>query len=229
MLGVNWGSDEFGRLVRVAPPKRLSRWTPIPIIGTRGPRSPFAQFHLLGEIDEGGQPAGTTSTEPILYIDGRYVVTTSGDDYLLEDHSQSWTPPKKFNPDEPFGRSRFHGPFRFYRQQRFFFPWIRRRSESWLAYRGRQRFLVANVVAPLRLIDWTAFEGANGIVISGIVHGHPAYAPNTRLEISPVFTCGRFVKAGAHEYVLHEPALEHRVAMRGHDPRRPLIGLGDVR
>ena len=212
MLGIR--EDEFTeQLVRVNPPQRLSRWTPVPI--RPGHRTLCPQFYLLGELDGAGDPPATVGTGPVIFTDGRYVVTSNWDDYLLEEHHQAWTPPRKFNADDPFGTgARFHGPLRFERYQAAL---MRRQGLSGA---------VKSLQPPLRLTDWTVTDNPVGIVITGFVVGHRDYAPDERINVIPVFSSGRFVQAvTGREYVVYDPSLEFRIARGGHDPLRPLLGI----
>jgi hypothetical protein len=205
--------EEFGiTLMRVGAPLCMSGWMPVQI-NRKHRLSPFRQFQLIGEIDLVGDLL-VRATEPVLYTDGRYVLTTSGDEYLLENHNACWTPPKGFSADDPFGAPRFHGPLRFGRWQAELMDW--HRHSAW----------VRGLTPPARLVDWTAFTSSSGIKITGFVIGDRVCPAQTRVTFNPVFTLGRYVKAAdGRDFVLYEPDLEFRKAMGGHNPRQPLIGL----
>jgi len=199
------------RIFRVNAPLCLSGWMPIQIDQKRR-RWPFGQFHLLGEVELDGELT-VRATEPVLFTDGRYVVTTGGDDYLLELPNRAWTPPKKFNADEPFG-TRFHGPLRFGPWQARFMQWHRHSQ------------MVRGLNPPIRLVDWTATDSPQGIVITGFVFGRSDYDPKTRIKVRPVLTQGRFVKGDdKREYILYDPSLDFRKYKRGHDPLNPFAGM----
>jgi hypothetical protein len=212
MLGIR--EDEVMEvLVRVKPPQRLSRWSPLPI--KPGHRSLCPQFYLRGEPDEPGDPPVMVGTGPVLFTDGRYVVTSNWDDYLLEHHDETWTPPRNFSADDPFGTGpRFYGPLRFGRYQAAL---VRRHGLS---------RAVQSLKPPLRLINWSVSDSSVGIVITGSVFGHRDHAPDKQIKMIPVFCSGRFVKAvTGQEYVLYDPSLEFRMSRGGHDPLRPLLGI----